>query len=352
MRFTLLAVLIFLAAAGCGPEPEWAQDPLLRRVLQQSYSGPRERALGELGELDEPTRRAYVPIIASVMLEDPNHYVRMNAAYTLGRMGPLAAEAEPALKRAMRDDEEEVVRTMARETLAILGHDTDVMLAALISEYRSLRGSTELEQVNRRYAVMGSVVRIIRGTGRVTPPVVAALAQVLDDGDSNIATLGAQGLSAAADVDPYVTASAEPALKRAVDHPAMGHLAARTLDKLAAAHDRQVVIYMQASAAAMEAARSTAPDEEAFQIAMDDMMWYRNLAYEFFAEHDIPVVTLDGRRPLDFVVDGEVRRFAYDERTELDVIVVYAPQYAPLVVAPIDLQTDPDPVLRLLRPTR
>jgi hypothetical protein len=146
------------------------------------------------------------------------------------------------------------------------------MLAAMISEYGNLRGSTGLQQVNRRYAVVGSVVRIVRGTGRVTLPVVAALAQVLEDGDSNIATIGAQGLSAAADAHPYVTASAEPALRRAVDHPAMGHLAARTLDKLVAAHDRPVVIYMHPSAAAMEAVRSTAPVEEAFHIVIDDMM--------------------------------------------------------------------------------
>jgi hypothetical protein len=63
----------------------------------------------------------------------------MNAACTLGRLGPLAAEAEPALQRALRDWEE-VGCVMARETLAILGHDNDGMPDALISEYCRLRG--------------------------------------------------------------------------------------------------------------------------------------------------------------------------------------------------------------------
>jgi hypothetical protein len=348
-RYPLLAVLLLLVPAGCGPEPEWAQDPLLRRVLQQSYSGPRERALRELGELDEASRRAYVPIIAAVMLEDRNHFVRMNAAYTLGRLGPLATEAEPALRMAVRDDEE-VVRMMARETLAILGHDTDKMLTDMISEYRRLRTSSGLEQVNRRYAVIGSVVRIIRGTGRVTAPVVAALAEVLDDSDTNVATSGSQGLSAAADANPYVTASAEPALRRAIGHAAMGHIASRTLDKLTAARSRPSVIYMQATTSAIDAARTAASDEEAFSSTMDHMMWYRHLAYEFFADHEIPVTSLDGRFPLHFVVAGEERRFTFENRSELDLIVAYAPQHEPVVIAPIELQTDPAAVLRLLRP--
>jgi HEAT repeat protein len=118
------AMALLATVLACEPQPEGPADPLAARLLQPSYSGHRARALRELEELDEASRRAYVPTLIAA-LDDRNHYVRLNAALTLGRIGDVAAEALPRLRRAATEDRDSDVRRMAGEALAIQGIDTE-----------------------------------------------------------------------------------------------------------------------------------------------------------------------------------------------------------------------------------
>ena len=77
-------------------------------------------------------------------------------------------------------------------------------------------------------------------------------------------------------------------------------------------------------------------DEEDFATVADDLMWYRAEARRWFEERGIPVVEMEGRRPLSFVVDGEDRVYDFSALETLDVVVLYDRDREPVAVAPID----------------
>jgi HEAT repeat protein len=74
-------------------------------------------ALGELAPKREDVVRALL-----VAFEDPDDYVRWKAARALGRIGPFAAAARPALEQAANAPQEtEIVRATARSALEAIG---------------------------------------------------------------------------------------------------------------------------------------------------------------------------------------------------------------------------------------
>lgn len=77
--------------------------------------------------------------------------------------------------------------------------------------------------------------------------------------------------------------------------------------------------------------------EEDWAVVGDDMMWYRAEAWQWLEDHRVPVVSLAGRPPLRFRVDGAVRTYGFADRPTLDVVVLYEPDREPLAVPPIEV---------------
>jgi hypothetical protein len=100
---------------------------------------------------------------------------------------------------------------------------------------------------------------------------------------------------------------------------------------------RRAVLFMEATEAQIEAARAGVSADD-FAVVADDLMFYRAAAHERLAEAGAPVVRVDGRRPLAFVVDGAARTYDFPELATLDLIVVYVPGSAPSAFATIDVE--------------
>jgi len=99
-----------------------------------------------------------------------------------------------------------------------------------------------------------------------------------------------------------------------------------------------VVIYLEASAAEIEAERTRVPEDD-FAVMADDLMFYRSSALEYLQKQKIPFVHLVGRRPLEFRVGGAARKFDFKDVTLLDFIIVYEPDREPRFVAPNEVET-------------
>jgi hypothetical protein len=69
----------------------------------------------------------------------------------------------------------------------------------------------------------------------------------------------------------------------------------------------------------------------------DDLMFYRAGAYEYLQQRGLPIRTLNGRRLLQFMVQGTMRRLDVSDVPFLDVIVLYETGRQPKVIAPVDI---------------
>jgi HEAT repeat protein len=149
-RFTALAVLLALAAAGCrsiSPDPEsvdpdkrrraaedlaGASDDVsvaqLRRLLADTHTdcpshplvrGAAARSLGLAARADA------VPDLAAVLEKDPSPQVRLDAAWGLGESG-LPAAAAPLRAALVRPGETPEVRRTAARALGRLGDAASV----------------------------------------------------------------------------------------------------------------------------------------------------------------------------------------------------------------------------------
>jgi hypothetical protein len=103
--------------------------------------------------------------------------------------------------------------------------------------------------------------------------------------------------------------------------------------------DERVVVFVEADAVELERARAGESAEDWATIA-DDLMWYRAEAREELRRRGLPVVTLEGREPLAFVVGGRTRVVRLDTIPWLDVLVLYEPGKEPRAVATVDLSAD------------
>jgi hypothetical protein len=98
----------------------------------------------------------------------------------------------------------------------------------------------------------------------------------------------------------------------------------------------RTIIFMYAAPGAIERAREGL-DADAIESMGDHLGWYRAMAFEFFEGRGLPVRSVDGRPPLEFVVAGEARRFTFEDEPGLDLVVLYVPGRAPLAIAPIEV---------------
>lgn len=98
----------------------------------------------------------------------------------------------------------------------------------------------------------------------------------------------------------------------------------------------RVVVFLEGTAEDIKAVRGE-HDEEDFHVTADDAMYYRASAHEYLEQHRLPVKTIQGRRPLYFLVGGMVRRIDLSAASTLDVIVLYDKDREPCIVAPINV---------------
>ena len=100
--------------------------------------------------------------------------------------------------------------------------------------------------------------------------------------------------------------------------------------------DERVAVFLRADSAALAAARAAHGEEDYYAVA-DDMMWYRAEAWDWLERNGVPVVDLEGRPALSFVVNGVPTPFDFSAQTTLDVVVLYEPGQAPIALAPVDV---------------
>ena len=98
----------------------------------------------------------------------------------------------------------------------------------------------------------------------------------------------------------------------------------------------RVVVYMEATPEQIEKARGSMSAED-FAVMADDLMFYRSSAHDWLQAQRLPVRIFSGRRPLEFIVQGTVRRLDFADVPFLDVIVLYDAGREPRVIAPVDI---------------
>jgi hypothetical protein len=95
----------------------------------------------------------------------------------------------------------------------------------------------------------------------------------------------------------------------------------------------RVVIYIEATSAEIGAAAAEYSEED-WAIVGDDMMWYRAMAYEWLEKQKLPILRMQGRRPLEFVVQGVVKRYDLADVIPLELIILYDKDREPKIIAP------------------
>jgi HEAT repeat protein len=102
------SVIVFvLLAAGCGKGEDKAYTVSgLLEMLKDQDPKVRYTAVSHLGKFG-PTAKEAVPALTAT-LKDPDTSVRIGATYALARIGPDAEAAVPALKDALKDKDREV----------------------------------------------------------------------------------------------------------------------------------------------------------------------------------------------------------------------------------------------------
>jgi HEAT repeat protein len=148
------------ALASIGPEAS-AATPVLLRILAQKRN--REEVLDALGSI-RPTSREAVTAVASLLNPSSSDtpkadgYRRSVAMATLGKIGPAARTALPALRAGLLD-EDAIVRVEATYALAAITDDFETYLPLLLLAGRDAYDPEE------RYPVMPFVLEALKRLG-------------------------------------------------------------------------------------------------------------------------------------------------------------------------------------------
>jgi hypothetical protein len=94
---------------------------------------------------------------------------------------------------------------------------------------------------------------------------------------------------------------------------------------------------MEATPADIDERRSTYDNEQDYYGMTDDLMWYRAEARAFLETQEYAEFVSREKGPLSFRINGQVRRYEFDDVELLDVIVAYRPGAEPLILAPVDV---------------
>ena len=97
------------------------------------------------------------------------------------------------------------------------------------------------------------------------------------------------------------------------------------------------IIYMEATPAEIDERRSAYVDEQDYYVMTDDLMWYRAEARAFLETQEFAEFVSREKGPLSFRINGQVRRYDFEDVQLLDFIVAYRPGTEPLILAPVDV---------------
>lgn len=96
------------------------------------------------------------------------------------------------------------------------------------------------------------------------------------------------------------------------------------------------IIYMEATPAEIDERRTAYDDEQDYYVMTDDLMWYRAEARAFLETQEFAEFVSREKGPVSFGINGQVRRYDFEDVQLLDFIVAYRPGAEPLILAPID----------------
>jgi len=104
-----------------------------------------------------------------------------------------------------------------------------------------------------------------------------------------------------------------------------------------AAVSTATIIYMEATPAEIDERRTTYVDEQDYYVMTDDLMWYRAEARALLETQEFAEFVSREKGPLSFSINGQVRRYDFEDVLLLDFIVAYRPGAEPLILAPVDV---------------
>lgn len=216
MRPGLLLALAVLQA--CGGEPghrgrtfaEWQRD------LESDSPAIRLKAVEALEQAGAPG----VPRLV-VALGSADSAVRWRAARALGRLGPLACEAVPAIGAVVARDPDRQARVIAAESLGWIGDCARLAVPALVTRARDddgdMRSSAALALGRIGWGDDEAVLALIESLkdprADVRASAASALGQMGPEAKEAVPAL----LEALQDARPLVRALAEEALRRIDD---------------------------------------------------------------------------------------------------------------------------------------
>jgi mono/diheme cytochrome c family protein len=103
----------------------------------------------------------------------------------------------------------------------------------------------------------------------------------------------------------------------------------------------RAAVYLQGSSEMIaEALRARSADEAA--VVGDDLMFYRAVSRELLEQAGWPIVTMEGRPRLGFVVEGETVVPDLGAHSTLDLVILYEPGAEPRFVTPIEIVGEPE----------
>jgi HEAT repeat protein len=141
----------------------------------------RRKAVHALGAIGTNAPEA-VPALSAVLTDDPDRYVRSEAALALSKMDPASAPAVPALARALAD-EEPLVRMNCAVALFRLRDEARPAVPALIRALRDKANRTDLHAFP--FTIQGMAALALGRASAGTAEGVAALREALGAADTD-----------------------------------------------------------------------------------------------------------------------------------------------------------------------
>jgi hypothetical protein len=153
---------------------EAVADPTLIQIqaLKDEDEDVREAAAGALGKIGPGAEKAVPALIQA--LKDEDRWVREAAAGALGKIGPGAEKAVPALIQALKDYYEEL-REAAAGALGKIGPKAEKAVPALIQVFK--------ENYENDEDLREAAVKALGKIGPKAEKAIPALTEALDDDD-------------------------------------------------------------------------------------------------------------------------------------------------------------------------
>lgn len=161
----LFPVLILV---GCNGSPPPGASPKQARRAPPTSVDECIATWGEMGmwlpdaEQVELFRRNFDSARGSLhaALSNPDHSVRMRAAYVIGEIGASAKPAGQDLLARLKDEDDELVRIYIVQALSAIDYDTNAALSTLGDRYAALDGENVPLKLDHSYAEVDEKITV------------------------------------------------------------------------------------------------------------------------------------------------------------------------------------------------